>query len=88
MILPAPQTPLYNHSLPAIETWLKRLGGNQDSQQPHCWSFHYPTWEAQLSLEIEELVVSYQAPNQAAVTRSFKYSLSREDIESAVLAGP
>lgn len=88
MSLPSAQTPLYNHTLPALESWLKSLGGEQDPQTLHCWSLKYPTWNAEISLDIEELVITYEAPEQSPITRSFKYSLSREDIEAAVLAGP
>ncbi len=88
MSLPSAQTPLYNHTLPALEYWLKSLGGQQDSQALHCWLLQYATWNAKISLDIEELVITYETPEQTPITRSFKYSLSRADIEAAVLAGP
>ena len=88
MALPPAQTPLYNHTLPALEQWLKSLGGHQDPQALHCWSLQYATWKAQISLDIEEFVITYETLEQPPITRSFKYSLSREDIEAAVLAGP
>lgn len=89
MHIPSSDTPLYNHPLPAIEAWLTQLGCQQDSQNLHCWTIQYSTWQGELCLETEELSIRYfsQTP-EPEVTRSFKYSLSRQDIESAVLAGP
>jgi hypothetical protein len=88
--LSSPDTPLYNHPLPEIESWLISLGGKQDTENLHCWKVSKVQWHAQLCLEVEELTVRYLATNtdQPDVYRSFKYSLSRQDIEDAVLAGP
>ncbi|MGL5035143.1 MAG: DUF3143 domain-containing protein [Microcystaceae cyanobacterium] len=89
MNLPSADTPLYNHSLTAVDAWLLGLGCRQDEKNLHHWSVQYANWEADVFLEMEELVVSYtEKQGQPAVTRSFKYSLSRHDIEAAVLAGP
>lgn len=90
MTFPSADTPLYNHPLPVIEQWLQRLGCQQDREQLHCWSLQTPNWEAQIALEVEELTVSYlnvEGSNRP-ITRSFPYSLSREDVEAAVLSGP
>ena len=90
MTFPAPDTPLYNHPLPIIEEWLSGLGCQQDEQNLNCWTVSKPNWNAQLSLEIEELIVCYlkAGADGSDITRAFKYSLSREDIEAAVLSGP
>lgn len=90
MTLPTADTPLYNHPLPAIEQWLFDLGCQQDDDQLHFWTVERPTWKAELSLDIEELTISYlnAAEDGGDVIRSFKYSLSRQDIESAVFSGP
>jgi hypothetical protein len=89
MSLPSSDTPLYNHPLPAIEAWLTELGCQQDRQNLHCWKIQYPAWQGELCLEVEELIVHYfSQAAQPEVTRSFKYSLSRQDIESAVFTGP
>lgn len=90
MILPSSDTPLYNHPLPAIEQWLSNLGCQQDRENLHCWSVERPSWKANLCLEIEDLTVCYfQADDRNIdIKRAFKYSLSREDIESAVFSGP
>ncbi len=84
------ETPLYNHPLPEIEQWLANLGCKQDRENLHCWEVKRPSWQAQLCLDVEELTVHYFPTEEAEqdITRSFKYSLSRGDIESAVFSGP
>ena len=83
-------TPLYNHPLPQIEQWLKNQGCQQDEQQPHCWHVQRPLWQAEIWLDIEQIVVRYFPSKEKGqdIQRSFKYSLSREDIEKAVFSGP
>lgn len=90
MSLPTADTPLYNHPLPNIEQWLRNQGCQQDSQEPHCWHLQQRDWKAELCLDVDQLTVRYlQAGEQGQdVQRSFKYSLSRQDIEQAVFAGP
>ncbi len=88
-ILPA-NTPLYNHPLPQIEQWLKDQGCQQDENELHCWRLQRADWFAQLWLDIEQITVRYPqaGENGQDIQRSFKYSLSREDIEQAVFSGP
>lgn len=88
-------TPLYNHPLPEIESWLISMGCDRDETEPHCWHIIRPEWQAYVCLDVEELTVRYQSASssQAAsgeqnIYRTFKYSLSRQDIENAVFAGP
>ncbi|AFY79202.1 MAG: DUF3143 domain-containing protein [Hydrococcus sp. C42_A2020_068] len=90
MTLPSPDTPLYNHPLPQIEQWLSDLGAQQDRDNLHCWKVERPTWKADLCLDVEELVVCYinAGADGSDIKRSFKYSLSRQDIEAAVFSGP
>ena len=90
MKLPSPDTPLYNHPLPKIEQWLTNLGCYQDKNNLHCWHIEKPTWQGEICLEIEELRVCYlnAAPEGGNLNRSFKYSLSRQDVEAAVFSGP
>ena len=101
MVLPDAQTPLYNHPLPDIEKWLTQLGCQQDKDNLHCWQIEKPDWKAEICLETEELTVRYlnvketgtsRSPNtgetKVDLTRSFKYSLSRQDVEAAVFSGP
>ncbi len=90
MTLPSGDTPLYNHSLPDIETWLTEQGCEQDQDQLHCWRVQRPAWQAELLLDVDQLTVRYvdgEGPGQD-IQRSFKYLLSRQDIEDAVFAGP
>ncbi len=90
MSIPTADTPLYNHPLPNIEQWLISQGCQQDSEQLHCWHIQRSDWEAELYLDIDQLTVRYiQAGEEGQdIQRSFKYSLSRQDIEQAVFAGP
>ena len=98
MMLPSADTPLYNHPLPDIEQWPKDQGCEQDSQELHCWHINRPAWKAELWLDVEELTVRYfkiaegdpqwERFANRDIVRSFKYSLSRQDIEEAVFGGP
>jgi hypothetical protein len=90
MILPQPDTPLYNHPLPKIEHWLQQLGCKQDSEARNCWFVERPSWTAQLWLDTEEITVRYinSGTGGQDIQRSFKYSLSRRDVEEAVFSGP
>lgn len=90
MNLPSGDTPLYNHPLPAIEQWLEELGCEQDGNDLHCWHVERPRWKAEICLEVEEIAVRYLDTDAGArdIRRSFKYSLTREDVESAIFSGP
>ncbi|MBW4519679.1 MAG: DUF3143 domain-containing protein [Scytolyngbya sp. HA4215-MV1] len=90
MTLPPSDTPLYNHPLPEIEDWLKSHGCQQDRQDLHCWRVERPDWKAELWLDIDQLTVRYfrKVGVDQDIQRSFKYSLSRQDIENAIFSGP
>ncbi|OCR00957.1 hypothetical protein BCD67_06250 [Oscillatoriales cyanobacterium USR001] len=90
MTIPSPDTPLYSHPLPEIEQWLKNRGCQQDRRELHCWHIDLHTWEAEISLEIDQITVRYlhAGADGKDIQRSFKYSLSRRDIEAAVFSGP
>ncbi len=90
MVLPKTDTPLYNHSLPKIEAWLQKQGCEQNRDYPHCWLVERLDWKAEICLETEELTVRYinAVEGNRDVQRSFKYSLSRQDIEAAIFSGP
>ena len=90
MSLPPSDTPLYNHPLPNIEQWLRNQGCQQDPEQLHCWYVQGTDWQAELSLDVDQLTVRYFPAAQARqeIQRSFKYSLSQKDIEQAIFAGP
>ena len=88
--LPSADTPLYNHPLPSIEQWLKNLGCQQDKQELNCWFIDKLNWKAQICLDIDKLTICYikAGADGSDIQRSFQYSLSRQDIENAVLVGP
>ncbi|MEM7555483.1 MAG: DUF3143 domain-containing protein [Cyanobacteria bacterium P01_A01_bin.84] len=90
MPLPPVETPLYNHALSQIERWLKEQGCKQDESQLHYWYVEKNTWKAEIWLDIEQVTVRYieAGENNQDIQRSFKYSLSRQDIEEAVFSGP
>lgn len=90
MTLPPTDTPLYNHPLPDIEQWLRSLGCEQSDTYLHCWQVERSSWKAEICLDVEELTVLYTQAGEGGrdIQRSFKYSLSRQDIEDAVFSGP
>lgn len=85
--LPDRDTPLYHHSLPDLENWLRHLGALQQGPHASTWDLHQSQWSAQLELESEELKVSWHHEGRSSV-RHFPYGLSRADVEAAILAGP
>ncbi|XP_038880287.1 uncharacterized protein LOC120071904 [Benincasa hispida] len=90
--LPEKKKPLYSHSLPCVEAWLKNLGFYQSKEDRAVWLIEKPEWHAQLSLDVTDLYIRYlkSGPGnlEKDVERRFSYALSREDIENAVLGGP
>ncbi len=90
MALPSADTPLYNHPLPQIESWLNEQGCQQDQQDPHCWHVQRQDWKAELWLDTDQLTIRYLGAGDSGrdIQRSFKYSLSRQDVEAAIFAGP
>ena len=89
-IISAEDIPLYNYPLPQIEQWLITLGAYQQRDNIHCWLVERASWKAEICLEVEELTVRYINGGEGGndLLRSFKYSLSRQDIEAAVFDGP
>jgi hypothetical protein len=53
--LPEKKQPLYTHSLPCIEAWLRSLGFTQTSEDPAVWVSEMPLWHARLSLDVTDL---------------------------------
>ncbi|XP_042505972.1 uncharacterized protein LOC122082460 [Macadamia integrifolia] len=90
--LPEKKKPLYSHSLPCIEAWLKKLGFYQSKEDRTVWLIEKLDWHAQLSLHVTDLYIRYlkSGPGnlEKDVERRFSYALSREDIENAILGGP
>ncbi|MDX2213309.1 MAG: DUF3143 domain-containing protein [Oculatellaceae cyanobacterium bins.114] len=90
MTLPSADTPLYNHPLPDIETWLIDNGCQQDDRNLHHWHVKKAGWEAEIVMEIDAFAVRYfnASDDGRDIQRSFKYSLSRQDLEAAIFSGP
>ncbi|KAL2922166.1 Anthranilate synthase component 2 [Bienertia sinuspersici] len=90
--LPDKKKPLYAHSLPCIEAWIRSLGFTQSKEDRAVWFIEKPEWHAQLSLDITEIYIRYMKSGpgklEKDMERRFSYALSREDIENAVLGGP
>lgn len=55
--LPEKTKPLYSHSLPCIEAWLKNLGFNQSKDDRALWFVNKPDWHAHLSLDVTDLYI-------------------------------
>jgi hypothetical protein len=90
MALPTVDTPLYNHPLPEIESWLRSQDCQQDQTELHHWHVDKVAWKADLWLDVDQLTVVYLGAGVDGqdIQRSFKYSLSRQDVEKAVFSGP
>ena len=90
MAMPSADTPLYNHPLPDIEKWLQEHGCRQDAEQLHQWHVEKTDWKADITLEVDSIIVRYlqQTAEGEDVQRIFKYSLTRQDLEEAIFSGP
>lgn len=90
MTLPSPETPLYNHTLPVIESWLQSQGCKQDRNNLNQWYVERPAWKAEILMDVEDVRVRYinAISGNKDVHRLFPYSLSRKDIEDAIFIGP
>ena len=80
--------PLYSHALPEIEDWLSEKGAERDSQDISQWTISRQDWSADLYLDVDSIVVNYASSDGKEVQRSFKYSLSRGDLEKVIFSGP
>ncbi len=90
MNLPPVNTPLYNHPLPQIEAWLVDQGCERSDHDVHAWRLNRSDWQAEIELDSDQVVVRYLGASAEGqdISRSFKYSLSRQDVQNAILAGP
>ncbi|KAJ4850559.1 hypothetical protein Tsubulata_050118 [Turnera subulata] len=55
--LPDKKRPLFAHSLPCIEAWLRNLGFFQSREDRAVWLVEKPEWHAQLSLDVTDLYI-------------------------------
>lgn len=90
MALPPPETPIYNHPLPEIENWLIAHGCERDPDASNLWHVATNTWKAEIVMEIDAFTIRYLRASQDGqdITRSFKYSLSRQDLDDVIFSGP
>lgn len=90
MSLPSPDTPLYNYPLPEIEQWLISHGCERKDNDRHCWMVQKPNWTAEICLDVDSICVRYLAAKADGddIQRTFKYSLSRQDLDAAIFSGP
>ncbi|CAA3007558.1 Hypothetical predicted protein [Olea europaea subsp. europaea] len=87
---PEKKKPLYSHSLPCIEAWLTSLGFYQSREDRAAWLGEKSDCHGQLSLDITDLYIRYlkSGPGKLVKDVERSYSLSREDIENAILGKP
>eukprot|EP00250_Pteridium_aquilinum_P005979 c15983_g1_i2 orf=142-741(+) len=57
--LPDKKKPLYSHSLPCIEAWLRSLGFVQSNEDRAAWTIQRSDWHARLSLDLTDLFIRY-----------------------------
>ena len=86
--LPTDRTPLNQHSLMALEQWLRNLGAEPAPDAPSRWLLNTPTWSAELVLEQEDLRVTWFQTDDETRQCCLPYGLSRADVEAAIQAGP
>jgi len=86
-LLPSPITPLNQHSLVALESWLSSLGAQRSSANPCLWEWALPESSAEIEVRQDELRVTWaQGINKSQF--NFPYGLSRQDVEAALKQGP
>ncbi len=90
MTLPPPETPIYNHPLPQVESWLSSQGCERDTEEPNRWHVQKPSWEAEILMDIDSFLVRYINAGEDGrdIVRAFKYSLSRKDLDDVIFSGP
>ena len=86
-LLPAPHTPLNQHSLAALELWLKELGAQQNKKDPCLWNWAMPKWSAEIRMERDELQITWMQEDKSSQC-SFPYGLPRRDVQIAINEGP
>ncbi len=81
------QTPLNQHSLLAIESWLEQLGAKKSVDNPCLWHLDKEYWSVEIFIQKDSIRVIW---DQKGVRNQcdFSYGLYREDVERAILQGP
>ncbi len=86
-LLPPSQTPLNQHSLTALESWLEELGAKQNIQDPCLWIWSQSKYSAEIRMGIDELKVTWEQGAKKS-QYSFPYGLSRKDVQISIKEGP
>ncbi len=82
-----PNTPINQHSLNSLETWLRGLGARKDIDNPSKWHLLISSWNATITFEKEDLCVVWECQGEET-KRLFSYCINKEDVENAILQGP
>ena len=80
-------TPINQHSLKSLESWLRDLGAKRDINNISKWYLLLSNWNATIIFEQEDLSVVWESDGEET-KRLFSYCLNREDVENAILQGP
>ena len=80
-------TPINQHSLQSLESWLKDIGATKDINNPSKWYLLLSNWNATIIFEKEDLNVVWESGGELT-KRLFSYCINRGDIENAILEGP
>ena len=81
-ILPPVKTPLNQHSLRQLESWLMSLGAEKCINNPCLWEWITSQGSAQIIFQQDELMVVW-GKGEMISQYSFPYGLSRQEIEAA-----
>ncbi len=85
--LPSEKTPLNQHSLREIESWLINLGAEKCLDDPCLWEWTSSQGLAQIFIRQDELMVVW-SKGEMKSQFGFPYGLPRQDIEAALKHGP
>ena len=86
-LLPPAHTPLNQHSLAALESWLNGLGAQKSIKNPCLWIWSMSKWSAEITMDPDELKVIWDQAGKVTQC-SFPYGLPRSDVQIAMLEGP
>ena len=87
VLLPPAETPLNQHSLIALDSWLEQLGAKRNNQDLASSKLSSPQWIAEIHMKQDELTVTWDQEGRKT-SCSFPYGLTRTDVEMAMDQGP
>ena len=85
--IPSAQTPLNQHSLRALESWLNEIGAYRSLDESCLWTIANEKWSAQIRMEKDKLYVVWDYEGQST-SASFSYGLTQSDVQAAIEEGP